>query len=550
MGRPAYHFDLARHESRLVPLLQALDAPEEVDQRTVARLRRRHPRADGGFFTSSQLIAAYRQLAPRHGWRRPASEVARLLRLRPVRTASGVAVVAVLTHPHPCPGACRFCPEPAGMPRSYLPEEPGAQRAVQQGFDPYRQVAIRLAALSANGHPVDKVELSILGGTWHAYPPAYQRWFIARCLAALNDWPVHHLDRCRTSSGGGRASWAEVEAALAGNSAASSRCVGLTVETRPDMITAISAETMRRLGVTRVQLGYQSLDDRILARSERGHTVEASRRATDLLRRAGFKILAHWMPNLPGATPDGDRVDFARLFSDPWLCPDELKIYPCTLLPGAVLIEDWQQQAWQPYPPEVLLEVLADCLLGVPPWCRVARVVRDVPAPSVVAGNRRTNLRQEVEQVLRQRGARGCDIRARELRHQQVAPDHITLSSIRYPSSAGWEEFVQALTTDGHLVGFGRLTSPAHPAPLGELNGAALLRELHVYGAAATLGRRDANAQHRGVGRRLVQRIAALAREAGHAHLAVISAPGTTAYYRRLGFTDGPLYQHCDLAPR
>lgn len=516
----------------------------------VARLRRRHPRADGGFFSSSQLIAAYRLLAPRQKWLRPAEEIARLLRLRPVRTASGVAVVAVLTHPHPCPGDCRYCPDPAGMPRSYLPEEPGAQRAVQQGFDPYRQVAIRLIALSANGHPVDKVELSILGGTWHAYPPAYQRWFVARCLTALNDWPAQHLDRCRTSSGGSRFSWAEVEAALAGNSAASSRCVGLTVETRPDMITAAGAETMRRLGVTRVQLGYQSLDDRILARSERGHTVEDSRRATDLLRRAGFKILAHWMPNLPGATPDGDRADFARLFSDPWLCPDELKIYPCTLLPGAALAEDFRRETWQPYPHEVLVDLLADCLLAVPPWCRVARVVRDVPAPSVLAGNRRSNLRQEVERVLRQRGARVCDIRARELRDARVAAAEVVLSSPGYRTSAGWEEFVQALSPQGQLVGFGRLTLPVGPAPLDELGGAALLRELHVYGTAATLGRRDANAQHRGIGRRLVGWMVERARHAGLARLAVTSAPGTTEYYRRLGFADGPLYQQRGLALR
>ena len=548
VGGKAYHLDLERHGAQLVPLLEALAALEEPTRQKVAHLRRRHPRADGGFFSSSQLIAAYRLLAPSRNWRRPVEEVARLVRRRPVRTASGVAVVAVLTRPHPCPGTCRFCPAPEGMPRSYLPEEPGAQRAVQQGFDPYLQVAIRLQALAANGHGVDKVELSILGGSWHAYPGAYRRWFAGRCLAALNHWPqLRPADR---PAANGRASWAEVEEALASNAGAASRCVGLTVETRPDLVTAAGLATLRRLGVTRVQIGYQSLDDGILQGSGRGHTVADSRRATDLLRRAGFKILAHWMPNLPGATPESDRADFSRLFDDPWLRPDELKIYPCTLLPGSALEEDWRRGAWHPYPHQVLVELLAHCLAAVPRWCRVARVVRDVPASLVLAGNRRSNLRQEVEEVLHRRGTPPQDIRARELRQAPFEGCEVTFSSRGYESSAGREVFVEAATSAGWLVGFARLTLPAQPAPVPELRGAALLRELHVYGEAASLGRRDGNAQHRGVGRQLVGRAAALARAAGYPRLAVISAPGTRQYYRRLGFTDGALYQFLQLAPR
>ncbi len=548
VGREAYHLDLSRHTARLVPLLEALAALEEPTPQQVAQLRRRHPRADGGFFSASQLIAAYRALAPRQLWRRPPEEIARLVRRRPVRTASGVAVVAVLTRPHPCPGTCRFCPQPAGMPRSYLPEEPGAQRAVQQGFDPYRQVAIRLEALAANGHPVDKVELSILGGTWHAYPEAYRRWFVTRCLAALNDWP--RLRPAGRLTANGQASWADVENALAKNARAASRCVGLTVETRPDMVTSAGLVALRRLGVTRVQLGYQSLDDGILALSGRGHTVADSRRATDQLRRAGFKVLAHWMPNLPGATPESDRADFARLFEDPWLCPDELKIYPCTLLAGTALVEDWRQGVWRPYPHEVLVDLLADCLSAVPPWCRVARVVRDVPAPRVLAGNRRANLRQEVERVLAWRGTPPREIRAREVRHAPLGREGVALAQLTYPTSAGREEFVEALTPDGHLVGFARLTVPSGLLPLAELRGAALLRELHVYGDVATLGRRDGNAQHQGIGRRLLAYLSDLARGAGFERLAVISAPGTTEYYRRVGFADGPLYQHRQLTLR
>jgi elongator complex protein 3 len=549
VGERAYHFDPAAHEAELVPLLGALQALEGAHPQDGARLRRRHPRAGGGFFTASQLLAAYRALAPRHGWGRPPEEMARLLRARPVRSGSGVAVVAVLTRPHPCPGQCCFCPRLDAMPTSYLPEEPGAQRAVQQGFDPARQVAIRLAALAANGHPVDKVELSILGGSWDAYPSGYRRWFVERCLATLNRWNPGSPPPDRDPEADGEAGWEEVDAARRANATAPCRCVGLTVETRPDLVTAEGLEPLRRLGVTRVQLGYQSLDDTILARSGRGHTVAASRRATELLRRAGFKVLAHWMPNLPGATPESDRADFARLFADLGLRPDDLKIYPCVLLPGTPLEEEWRRGQWRPYTPGELLDLLADCLAAVPPYCRVARVVRDVPAPAVLAGNRRSNLRQEVEHLLARQGRPPRDIRARELRQRPVEPGEVAVISLRYPTSAGGEEFVQALTPEGHLVGFARLTLPRRPAPLAELEGAALLREVHVYGVAATLRRRDGTAQHRGVGRRLVERAAELARQGGFERLAVISAPGTTEYYRKLGFADGALYQHLELAP-
>lgn len=547
MRYPAYHLDLKRHVGHLVPLLEALASLGE--RADVARLRRHHPRPGGGFYSASQLLAAYRVLAPQFGWTRPWEDIAQLVRRRPVRSGSGVAVVAVLTRPHPCPGTCRFCPQAEGVPRSYLEPEPGVQRAVQQGFDPYRQVAVRLVALANNGHPVDKVELSILGGSWHAYPAAYRRWFVARCLAALNAWPRLGEWTAAAPQPDGGASWEEVEAGLAANARAASRCVGLTVETRPDMVDPEGIDELRRLGVTRVQLGYQSLDDTILAACGRGHGVAASRRATHQLRRAGFKILAHWMPNLPGATPESDRADFARLFGDPSLCPDELKIYPCTLLPGAALAEDWREGRWQPYPEETLVELLTDCLAAVPRWCRVARVVRDVPAPAVLAGNRRSNLRQEVERRLRQRGLVGRDIRARELGPKSVAFEGVDLTTWSYATSVGGEEFLEAHTPAGQLVGFARLCLPAGPAPSAELEGAALLREVHVYGVATPLGRPGSHAQHRGVGRQLVAQAAALARQAGYPSLAVISAPGTKKYYAQLGFVDGPRYQHLCLNP-
>lgn len=308
----------------------------------VAKAVRRHPRPGGGYLPKHTLIHAYRNLTESGQW--PFEpEVMERLRMKPTRTLSGVTTVSVLTKPYPCPGTCVFCPADARLPKSYLPDEPGAMRALHHGFDPYLQTASRLEALEAIGHPTDKVEVLILGGSWSAYPRQYQRWFIQRCLDALNGFESETL--------------AEAQEA---NEHARHRNVGLVIETRPDEINPREIVHLRSLGVTKVQIGYQSLDDDILRRNHRGHTVEESRKATGLLRRAGFKIVAHWMPNLLGATLEGDRVDFLRMWEDPALRPDEIKIYPCQLLENAELYEYWQRGEYQPYSTETLIQLLAD----------------------------------------------------------------------------------------------------------------------------------------------------------------------------------------------
>jgi elongator complex protein 3 len=454
------------------------------------RALQHHPQLGGGYLAKHVLVYAYRQLT-RHGEWAFDPEFLRRIRMKPVRTLSGVTTVTVLTKPYPCPGECVFCPTDLRVPKSYLPEEPGARRALQHGFDPYEQTAARIVALEAIGHPTDKIELLILGGTWSAYRQDYQIWFVQRCLDALNGF---------TSNGLGEAQ--------AANARAPHRNVGLVVETRPDRVTLDELRRLRSLGVTKVQIGAQSLDDRILALSRRGHTVEETRRAVALLRAAGLKIVLHWMPNLLGATLESDREDFARLWSDPGLRPDEIKIYPCQLLAEAELHEVWKRGEYRPYTTEELITLIADIKPRIPRYCRVNRVVRDIPSTYVVEGNRRTSLRMDVQEELRRRGRRCACIRCREIRGRVVNPEELRLESIIYPAGGAEERLLSLVTPGDRLAGYLRLSLPGAEAPdpgLPDLAGAARVREVHVYGQSLPLGEpSNGDAQHAGLGGRLM----------------------------------------------
>jgi elongator complex protein 3 len=533
------------------------------------------------------------------------------LRKKPVRTLSGVATVTVLTKPFPCPGRCIFCPNDVRMPKSYLSDEPGAQRAAQHAFDPYLQTYFRLRALSNIGHPVDKVELIVLGGTWSFYPEAYQIWFVLRCFEALNDFvpgtagagdpasplapgalPFDQLDGDRAAeirpangdaasvaetaaqindrTGYNRtvasflrrhhdgklldtsetATWEQLEAAQTTNERAAARCVGLVLETRPDHLDEDEVLRLRRLGATKVQIGFQSLSDEVLALNHRGHDVDATRRAVTLLRHAGFKLHAHWMPNLYGSSPDLDLEDFQRIFDQPELRPDELKIYPCSLIESAELIDYYRRGDWRPYTDEELTDVLVGCLERVPPWCRITRVIRDIPSQDIVVGNQRTNFRQLAEQALARRGGCCRDIRSREIRGRQVEGEGLHLRAHSYSTGVGEEVFLEYVDGEERIAGFLRLSLPREESFVEELAASAMIREVHVYGALAGLGEAaEGRAQHQGLGRQLIEEAARRATAAGYRNLAVISAIGTREYYRRQGFGDGRLYQHRALNP-
>ena len=570
------------HDLRAV-IAEAI-AAEPLDAHALDRILRRHPKDGRGFYTKREVLAAFRASA--HEWPVTEPAFAEKLRTTPTRTLSGVAPVAVLTKPFPCPGRCVFCPSDVRMPKSYLASEPGCQRAQMNRFDPYLQAWNRLAAFHAMGHSTAKVELIVLGGTWSFYPESYQVWFATRLFDALNDFG-EGVDRraeiegfapdfsslalgprgydasvaahLRAGEGGElipereRGDWRALETAQRENESAGARCVGLALETRPDHVTREEVRRLRRLGATKVQLGIQSLDDAVLAANKRGHDLAATRTAITLLRGAGFKIHAHWMANLLGATPESDRADFARLFDDPAIRPDELKLYPCSLVESAELVQHHARGEWRAYERDELLPLVADCLAAIPRWCRASRVIRDIPSQDIVSGSRETNLREAAEQLLWKRGTPLAEIRAREVRGRAGEGDEpLTMRETRYATSRGEEAFIEAVTPADRIAGFARLTLPsadaAVDAPIAELRGAALLREVHVYGAVADFGERTPNkSQHAGLGSALVARATQLAREAGFTKLAVISAIGTRAWYRRQGFTDGALYQHLSL---
>lgn len=522
--------DVDLYRTDLLAIIGAVRAAPQCDAAVLRHILRRHPRDGSGFFSKGDLLAGYRALVEA-GELPYERETFNRLQMKPVRTQSGIASVAVLTKPAGCPGRCIFCPDDPAMPKSYLAREPGAQRALRHDFDPFQQTLNRLTALHNTGHPTDKIELIILGGTWGAYSHSYGEWFIQRCLDAMNG---------STSS--------SLQQAQQRNEQAPSRCVGLTIETRPDWVTPDEVLRLRRLGATRVQLGVQSLDDRILTLNGRGHDVEATRLACRLLRAAGFKLHLHWMPNLYGATPASDRADYARLWSDPDLRPDDLKIYPTALLAGTGLYDLWQKGQYQPYDEAELVDLLADCKAQTPPYCRLTRVVRDIPADYILQGSRASNLRETAQQRLVATGRACRCIRCREVRGAPLDTTAVSLHVLRYETGAGLEHFLSLETIDGRLAGFLRLLLPrtdrslARPA---ELEGCAVIRELHVYGPALHIGATgDGEAQHQGLGSQLLRAAETTVRDAGWRRLAVIAALGTQAYYRQRAYVLDELYMH------
>ncbi|MDF1499104.1 MAG: tRNA uridine(34) 5-carboxymethylaminomethyl modification radical SAM/GNAT enzyme Elp3 [Anaerolineales bacterium] len=500
---------------------------------SVKQAVRQHPLSEGGFIGKSTLIRVYRELTDAGEWQ-PDRKLVRRLRMKPVRTLSGVTTVTVLTKHYPCPGKCIFCPDDYRMPKSYLPDEPGAMRALHHEFDPFDQTQARIEALHAIGHPTDKIELLILGGTWSAYQKDYQEWFLKRCFDAMNGFEADTL--------------AEAQKA---NETAESRNVGLVIETRPDHVNPREIARLRTYGVTKVQMGVQSLDDEILAMNDRGHTVQQSHEAVRLLRAAGFKVVLHWMPNLFGATLESDREDFERLWGDADMQPDEIKIYPCQLLEDTVLYSHWERGDYKPYTTEELIELLADIKPTIPRYCRVNRIVREIPSTNVVEGNKRTSLRQDAKRELEARGLRCQCVRCREVRGKSVDAEELGMEDLVYRTGGSEEHFLSYVTPEDDLAGYLRLTLPSEGGPptgLSDLEGAAIVREVHVYGQSLEVGQSlDGTAQHSGLGMRLMQQAEELGRDAGYARLAVISAIGTREYYRKLGYELGESYMLKDL---
>ncbi len=503
---------------------------------------------------NSQILEVYRDLAstrllPR-GFNRDLWD--HLLRKRSVRTMSGIAPVAVLTKSYPCPGNCAYCPNIPDVPVSYLPNEPAVMRAIACGFDPYKQVVLRLNSLENNGHQPNKIELIVIGGTWSYLPIKYKYWYILNCFRGANDFGKIQEDKSIKSQlesvdnsklkilksilGRLKTPYAknmslqDLKKALASeqkkNETAEYKIIGITLETRPDYINDIELLQMRNLGCTRVEIGVQAPDDEILKLNNRGHGVKEIATATKLLRDYGFKVTYHLMPALPGATPAKDLELFALLFNDERFQPDQIKFYPTVVTEGSLLHKWWLEGKYIPYSDHDLQELIIKCKGLVPKYVRIIRLIRDIPGESILAGNKITNLRQ----VMQQQGVK-CDcIRCRESKEISYVKD-FKINIEKYEAAGGMEYFISADSLDGKtLYGFCRLRLSAD-----SVIALAMIRELHVYGELMPVGG-GKKTQHQGLGKILLLAAEKIAKDLDVSKMAIISGVGARGYYRKTGY--------------
>ncbi len=479
-----------------------------------------------------------------------------LLQRKPVRTISGVAVIAVMTSPYPCPhGACIPCPGgPASSfhtPQSYMGREPATMRAIQCDYDPYRQVTTRLRQLQSIGHPVDKVELIVMGGTFTARPLDYQRWFIRRSLEAMNDFNIS-CTSCKNETSDMIDQ--DLESVIATNETASVKNIGITFETRPDCLDKEKIDHLLELGATKVEIGVQSVYDHVLTRINRGHTVQDAIDANKRLRDSGLKVGFHIMIGLPGSDDNCDLRMFETLFSDPGFCPDHLKIYPTLVTEGTVLHEWWKNGSYRSLDNFCAVELLANIKSMLPKWVRLQRIQRDIPAQQIAAGVTKSNIRQLAEERLRSMGGSCACIRCREVGHASLRgiepeSEKIKLLVETYKACGGIEHFISFEDVKNNiLIGFLRLRFPCSPHRI-ELKDAALVRELMVYGRMVPVGETPHNGQwqHRGYGSKLLDKACNLAYENGFKKIAITSGIGVREYYRKRGYVREGAYMVKDL---
>ena len=579
--------NLEANKSIIKEVLVELSTKTSSNLKETEKILRKYRSVESEVFSKNILLTTYEDLKRSGEINFSPEEEANiysLLRMKETRTISGVTPVTVLTKPFPCPGKCIFCPNDIRMPKSYLSDEPGAQRAISNKFDPYLQTFNRLLAFKNTGHPIDKIELIILGGTWSSYPESYQIWFVKRCFDALNDFEKHNssimikdedmslpFEESKLEEIDGEqmtktynqiisnaikntqnilkenATWEELYAAHSLNENSKSKCVGLVIETRPDEINEDEVIKIRKLGATKVQIGIQSLNDEVLKLNKRGHDTKKTIEALDLIRRAGFKIHGHYMPNLYGSTPQMDILDFEKMFSEIEYRPDELKIYPCSLIKTAELMKYYNQGLWKPYTQDELGEVISHHILTTPRYCRLTRIIRDIPSTDIVVGNKLTNFRQIAENLIKKSGKKVHEIRSREIKTKDYE-NTITTKVTEYETKSSTEYFIEYINSNDEIFGFLRLSHPKISSFIPELSECAMIREIHIYGSSVEVGKKDAQkTQHQGLGKNLIELASKMSKEKGYKKLAVISAIGTRKYYEKNGFKLENLYQVKEL---
>jgi elongator complex protein 3 len=441
------------------------------------------------------------------------NRVENLLITRPVRSLSGIVNISILTKPYPCPGKCIYCPLQKGSPKSYLNNEPAVMRAILNKYDPYKQIKTRINGLKITGHPTDKIELRIIGGTWSFYPKKYKNWFIKECFRACNNKDLSLL------------------AAQKLNEKAKHRLVGLSIETRPDFINNKEIKELRRIGVTMVELGVQSVYNDILKLTKRGHQVKETIKATRLLKDAGFKVCYQIMPNLPGSNLKKDLTMFKELFSNPNFQPDMLKIYPCALLKEAPLYKWWQKKKYKPYTKEQLISLVKSIKKIVPYYIRIQRITRDIPSQSIAAGPAKiSNLRQIIANSFQKENWQCKCIRCREVKGNYDPKEKLKLFQQEYQASNGKEIFLSFENKDQNKL-YSLLRLRINKKQI------AFIRELHTYGQQLSINASSPlSPQHKGLGKKLIKEAEKIAKNNKVKEIKIISGIGVRGYYRKLGY--------------
>jgi len=474
-----------------------------------------------------ELIHAYSSLV-KSGEMKEDRDFLKVIRKRGVRSHSGIANITVITKAYPCPGKCIFCPSEPGMPKSYLSNEPAVMRAILNGFDAFRQTRNRLLGLEKTGHYTDKIDVIISGGTWSFYPKRYQTDFVRGIFNALN----YPAKKSRS-----------LHEAQKINETAANRCIGLSMETRPDHITKNELRRLRRLGCTKIELGVQSLNDEVLAKNKRGHGIAETKRAMQLIRDAGYKLNCHMMPNLLGSDLENDYNDFVELFNNPAYRPDWLKIYPCMVVPWSKLEKIYKKGKYRSYTDEELISLMMKVKPLVPEYCRITRLVRDIPATSIVGGSKVSNLRQIIHKRMDEEGVECRCIRCRQVKGEKVYTDQVEMDVMEFEASGGQEFFISFNDVKkDKLCSLLRLRFSSYDLKgkkhfIPELTGAALIREVHTYGEQVKVDTGLPGAsQHIGLGKRMMKKAEEIARKNGYKKIAVISGIGVREYYRKLGY--------------
>lgn len=506
--------------------------------------------------------------------------IQRQLLTKPTRTISGVAIIAVMSPPYPCPhGRCTFCPGGinsffGNVPQSYTGKEPSTRRAIRNHYDPYLITMNRLEQYTVTGHVPEKVEVILQGGTFPFYPADYQANAIRDIFRALNDFsdmffgkngfdiaefkkffelPGDIGDNSRLLSIHKKLlqlkeNPSSLEYEQKRNESSKIRCVALCIETKPDYGKLKHGNELLNLGCTRVELGIQTIYDDVLRDVNRGHTIQDSVESTKILKDLGFKITYHMMPGLPGVSKEMDINSLKEIFRNPDYRPDMLKLYPCMVMPGTRLYADWKKGSFNPITTKEAAEIIAEFKRNVPSYCRIVRIQRDIPTYATASGVDRTNLRQYVEKVAKEKGVKCRCIRCREAGHALERDKSLKLGKIginveEYEASGGKEFFISAEEKSNDILfGYARLRFPGQFLRKEITPKSALIRELHIYSPAVSLGKKSKNSfQHRGLGKKLLKTAEQLAKKNRKDKVVVISGIGAREYFRKLGYKkEGP----------